>query len=277
MKGDPVIKKILLAVVAVVVVAAVGLYLLYASLGSLVKAAIERYGTEATQAQVRVDSVTLSATSGSGAISGMVVGNPRGFTTASAFELGTISLQVDIATLAQNPVLIKEVVIAAPRVTYERGASTGNLETIRDNVRSYAAMRSSAPGSGAPGSGGTGTSTPAPTSAPGKEDERKVIIENLYVRDGQVTVAATALQGRTLSSRLPAIHLRDIGKETGGATPAEVAQRVVGAIADEAARTGLADLNRALRDLGGAAREQLERAAPGLEERLRGVVPGRSN
>lgn len=262
------IKKILLAVVAVIVIAAVGFYFLYANLGSILKAAIEKYGTEATQAQVRVESVTLSATNGSGAISGVVVGNPSGFTAPSAFELGTISLQVDIATLTQNPVLIKEVVVAAPKVTYERGSNTGNLETIRDNVQRYAAAHAPAGGTGGSGSGG---------STAAKTDERKVIIENLYVRDGQVLVTATALQGRTLTTKLPAIHLRDVGKDKGGATPAEVAQRVVGAIADEAAKAGLADLNRSLRELGGAAREQIERAAPGLEERLRGIVPGRSN
>jgi uncharacterized protein involved in outer membrane biogenesis len=248
------------------VVAAVGVYFLYSNLGTLVKAAIERYGSQATQAQVRVDSVTLSLTSGSGAISGVVIGNPAGFSTPSAFELGTISLQLDIATLNQTPVVIKEIVIAAPRITYERGASTGNLETIRDNVRRYAG----ADAAGAP-------SRPSSGSAPSDGETRKVVIENLYVRDGQVAVTATALQGRTLSSRLPAIHLRDIGKDKGGATPVEVAQRVIGAIADEAAKTGLADLNRTVRELGGAVQEQIERAAPGLGDRLRGVIPGRGN
>lgn len=259
------LKKILLGVVALVVIAGVAFYFLYANLGALIAAAIEKYGSEATQAQVRVESVTLSATSGSGSISGLVVGNPAGFATPSAFELGTISLQVDIATLASNPVVIKEIVIAGPKVTYERGASTGNLETIRDNLRRYAGSDTARP--------------PAPAAgSPAAEGEaRKVIIENLYVRDGEVVVSATALKGRTLSTRLPAIHLRDIGKESGGATPAQVAQRVVGAMAEEAARAGLADLNRSLRELGGAVQEQIERAAPGLGERLRGIVPGRGN
>lgn len=258
------IKKLLIGVLAVVVVIAVGFYFLYANLGSLIEAAIEKYGSAATQAKVSVDSVTLSATSGSGAISGVVIGNPPGFSTPSAFELGTISLQVDIATLTSNPVVIKEIVIAAPKVTYERGASTGNLETIRDNLRRYAG----ADPARSPGTGG---------GAPAEGETRKIIIENLYVRDGQVAVSATALKGRTLSSGLPAIHLRDIGKDKGGATPAEVAQQVVGAMADQAARAGLADLNKSLRELGGAAQEQIERAAPGLGDRLRGVVPGRGN
>lgn len=256
-------KKILVAVALVVAMAGVGVYVLYANLGSLIKAAIEKYGTEATQAQVRVDSVTLSATSGSGAISGLVIGNPAGFSMPSAFELGTISIQVDIATLTQNPVTIKEIVIAAPKVTYERGANTGNLETIRDNVGRYA------------GGGAAGSAPSRQGGASGDGEARKVIIENLYVRDGQIAVSATALQGRALNVRLPAIHLRDIGKDRGGAGPAEVAQRVVGAIADQAAKAGLADLNRTVRELGGAVQEQIERAAPGLGERLRGVVPGR--
>ena len=250
------LKKILIGVGVLIVLAGAGLYFLYSNLDSLIEAAIEKYGTAAIQAPVTVESVALSPTSGSGAINGVVVGNPPGFTTPDAFRLGIISVAVDIATLTQNPVVIKEIVIAAPQVTYERGSGTGNLETIRDNVQKYA------------GTGGT-TQT-----APAEGEPRKVIIENLHVRDGNVTVAASALQGRTLSTGLPAIHLRDIGKDKGGATPAEVAQRVVGAIAEQSARAGLASLNQSLRELGGAAQEQIERAAPGLTDRLRSVVPG---
>lgn len=61
------LKKILIGVVALVIVAGVGLYFLYSNLGGILKAAIEKYGAEATQASVSVDSVTLSPTDGQAA------------------------------------------------------------------------------------------------------------------------------------------------------------------------------------------------------------------
>jgi hypothetical protein len=252
------LKKILIGLVALVVVAAVGLYVLYSNLGSVVKAAIENVGSAATQAQVRVDDVTLSATSGDGRISGLTVGNPAGFSTPNAIVIGDLSVKVDVGSITKTPVVIKEIVIARPAVTYERGASGGNLEKIQDNVNTYA---------------GGGGSKPAS----GGKDEPKVIIENLYVRDGQIAISHSALQGRTLSAGLPTIHLRDIGKDKGGATPAEVADKVLGAIAQTASKVASADLDKALGQIRGAVQEQIQRNVPAnlpgnVGDRLKGVL-----
>ena len=254
-------KKIVIAVVAIIVIAAGGLYILYSNLGSILKAAIEKYGSEATQAQVKVDSVTLSASSGQGTIKGLVIGNPSGFNTPYALNLGSVSLTLDVGTVTQNPVVVKEVVISAPKVMYERGASSGNLEKIQENVQKYAASFGSgqAPSAGA--------SKPA---AGGDKAERKVVIEQLYVRDGEVAISATQLQGRSLSAGLPTIHLQNIGKDKGGATPAEVAQRVVGAITQEAAKVGAAGLQKAL---SGAVQEQLKKL-PTDAGGLKGLLGG---
>ena len=62
-----------------------GVYYLLSNLDSIVKAAIESYGSEATQTTVRVGKVQLKLTDGSGSISGLTVGNPKGFAAAQAF------------------------------------------------------------------------------------------------------------------------------------------------------------------------------------------------
>jgi hypothetical protein len=270
------LKKILIGVAILAVLVGIGVWFLFSNLGAIVEAAIEKYGTAATQATVAVDKVTLSLGEGKGSISGLSVGNPSGFTTPKSFEMGTLNLAIDTGSVTGNPVVIKDVTILAPRITYERGAAGGNLEKIRDNVQKYA---------GAQGGGGTGGSGGG--AAKSDQPEKKVIIENLYVRDAQITIVATnlpALGSRQLSATLPTIHLKDIGKDKGGATPAEVASRVLGALADEAAKASVATLQRSLGDLGGAARQQLEQLAPGasggagggtgggVQERLRGVL-----
>src|SRR5690606_33160044 len=122
------------------------------------------YGTAAAQAKVTVDKVDLSLTSGEGSIAGILVGNPEGFATAQALSVGRVSVKVDTGSLTSLPIVIKEIVVEAPSVTYERGAGGGNLERIQQNVTRYAGV--------------DGKAQQTPSSS---EDEPKIIIENLYV------------------------------------------------------------------------------------------------
>ena len=65
------------------------------------------------------------------------------------------------------------------------------------------------------------------------------------------------LGGQTMSVPLPDIHLKDIGKSKGGATPAEVADQLIDAIGNSATKA-VASLN--LDKLKGAAGQALEGA-----------------
>jgi hypothetical protein len=270
------LKKILIGVAALVVVLVVVgggvFYYVYSNLDSIVKAAIESVGGDATQTKVSVKDVKLSLTSGEGSISGLIVGNPKGFSAPESLSLGSVSVKVDTDSVKKmisdpkSPVVIKEVAINAPSITYERGASTGNLETIQQNVTRYA---------------GIDQSKPATKPAAGGKDEPKFIIENLYVRDGKIAISHTALQGRTLSSGLPTIHLKDIGKDRGGASPAEIADKVLGAITQQASKIASIDLDKALGDLKGAVGQQLQgvggqvQGAPAaVGDRLQGILGG---
>jgi hypothetical protein len=261
------LKKVLIGIAALVVVVVVavggGLYYLYSNLDSIVKAAIESYGGDATQTKVSVKDVKLSLTSGEGTISGLIVGNPKGFATPESLALGSVSVKIDTDSVTKMvsdpkaPVVIKEVVIAAPAITYERGASTGNLETIQQNVTRYA---------------GIDQSKPAAKPASGGKAEPKFIIENLYVRDGKIAISHSALQGRTVSSGLPTIHLKDIGKDKGGASPAEVADKVLGAITQQASKIASVDLDKALGQLKGAVGEQIQGVGGDVQKNLPGNV-----
>lgn len=249
------IKKIAIGVVALIIVVGVAVYFLFSNLDSIVKAAVEKYGTAATQADVRLDTVKLSITSGEGMLSGLSVGNPKGFATPHSFVLGSIDVKLDTSSITgSGPIVIKEVNIEKPQVTYERNESTSNLETIQKNAMAYGGM------SGGAQAGKTGGSQPTPASTGGSDQgSRKFVINDLYVRDGQVAVSSTLLQGKTLSSGLPTIHLTNIGKDKGGATPAEIAQQVIGAISNAAAKVGSADLEKAVKGMVG--------------DKLKGVAP----
>src|SRR4051812_50166745 len=127
-------KKIIIGVVVLLVLVAGGVYFLYSNVGPLLKAAIEKYGSEATQTQVKVDTVKLSLSDGQGSISGLVVGNPSGFSGPRSIDLGSISLAVDTGSVTQNTAIIKQVIIQGPQGTYERSSSGGNLDKTHDNA-----------------------------------------------------------------------------------------------------------------------------------------------
>lgn len=233
----------------VVVLAVAAVWLLYSSLDSLVRAAVEKYGSEITRTEVRLNEAVISATSGEGVLRGLKMGNPRGFKSDSAFRLGEVRVRIDIKSLGRDTVVIKEVVIAAPQITYELGPNGSNIDAIRRNVESYMG-------------GGAGQ------ARGGGEAGTKLVIEDLYVRGGKVGVSATALEGRTLSATLPDIHLTGIGKDKGGATPAEVLDRVIGAVGQGA---GKAVASLGLGKMLGAAKEQAAGATEALAKGTAGA------
>jgi len=221
-------KKIAIGIVLLLILIAGAGYYLFANLDSYIKAAIEKYGSQATQTAVTVGSVSLSLSSGSGGISGLSVANPAGYSAPAAVMLGSVALQLDTGTLAGNgPITMESVVISQPQITYEvKGLGQGsNLQTIQRNVQSFA---------------GSGAQTPAPNGTPA----RKEISRDLTVTGGQVTVLAPML-GKTLVEPLPPIHLTDLGGAD-GATPAQIGAQVLNIIADKAVIAGAAALTKQL-------------------------------
>jgi len=257
------IKKIALALAIVVIAIAGAVYYFASNLDSIVKAAVERYGSEATQARVSLKAVELAPTSGTGRMQGLVVGNPKGFSTPEAISLGDIKLTIDITSLQSNPIVIKEVLISQPSVTYEYSGQGSNLETIQKNVQAYAAKF-----------GGGQSSTSASASQGG--DERKIVIDRLSIEKGSIDISHAALQGRSLSSPLPTIELRNIGRDKGGATPAEVAEKVLGTISAQASKIASSDLQKQIgnlvKDQAGAVGGAVGGAASGATDRLKGLL-----
>jgi len=204
-------KKGLLIGLAVVIIIVGGVvFFLLSNLDDLVRTAVEKAGTEVTQVDVTLNKVNIEVTAGKAALGGLQVANPAGFKTDYAFQLGEISVALDTATVTQDPIVIKEVVVSAPKVTYELGAQGSNIDVIKQNVSRF----------GGSGGGGQASESKGP----------KVVIENLYVRGGQVNVSAVALGGKAMTANLPEIHLKDIGKDKGGAGPGEVAEKVMTAL-----------------------------------------------
>ena len=226
----------------------------YSRLGSLIVAAVGKYGSEITQAKVRLNEAEVSVTSGHGALRGLSVGNPKGFKTPSAFDLGEISLTFDIGTIRSDPVIIKEIVVSAPQVTYELGPDGSNMDAIKRNVDAYTKA----------GQATEGTAKKKTNGGP------RFVIENLYVRNGKVDIGSS-LSDKTMSAPLPDIHLTDIGKQKNGATPGEVTDKIIDALG-KSVNTTVASVNTSM--VLGEAKKEYAAARGEIEQKGKAAAGG---
>lgn len=193
------------ATLAVIVIAAT-IYL-WSSLDSIVEAAIEKYGSQATQTQVKVAAVKLTLIEGTGTIEGITVASPAGFSRKQLFTLENVTVAIDPKTVTDEVVVIDKVLIQAPQVFYEINArGQSNLDALKRDLQQAS----------------SGKADTADTN--GKQV--KLIIRKFIIERGEVDARIAALNGKDLSANLPRIELTDIGKQAGGATPAEVAEKI---------------------------------------------------
>lgn len=253
-------KKIAIGLGVIVVVVAVGIYYAATNADKMVKAAIESNGSRVTQVAVALDAVDLSLQDLKAGLRGLTVANPPGFKTARAVSLDEIS--VDIADISRELIVIDEIMVRAPEITYEIASGGSNIAAIQENVDNFMKV--------AQGPSGGGDS--AASSSGGESAGPKIIINNLYIQDGSVNVSASLMQGKTLTTPLPNIHLTDIGKDSGGASPAEVVNQVIAAITEKSgnaassldlSQLGLSDISGKAAEMGKAAGDAAKKAMEG--------------
>lgn len=196
-------KKSYLAILAGLVVAAIALFFLLSNpMGRLVKLVIEKFGPEMTQATVRVNKVRIS-TDGKGTLSGMLLGNPKGFKTDFALKADTVEVAIEPASIAQDVVVIHKILIDSPHIIYEKGDSGANFDVIQHNVEEY-----------------LGADHGKDKKAD-KGENKKMIIDSFIIRNAKVNYNGM------LDLTLPDIELHNIGKKSGGATSAQVVKAII--------------------------------------------------
>jgi uncharacterized protein involved in outer membrane biogenesis len=211
-------KKVLkIAVIAVPVLIIVVLLVIFSSLNRIVKAGVETMGPKVTGTSVTLDKVGISPFSGQGALGGLRVANPQGFNTPNAFELGKVSVSIDPGSLRSDTIVIREILIDGPEITFEGDLSGSNISKIRKNVEAFSSRAPAAE-----------EAQPAPEK-PAKAG-KKVQINRFALKNGKVQLAATLVKGEAFSVPLPDIELTDIGKESGGTTVADVVNQVFPAV-----------------------------------------------
>ena len=73
--------------------------------------------------------------SGAGTIKGLVVGNPAGFKTPSAINVGAASLVLEPSSLLSDKIVIKSIKVQGPEITFETNLKDNNLSKISQTWR----------------------------------------------------------------------------------------------------------------------------------------------
>jgi hypothetical protein len=242
-------KKVLgFSVVGLLVLAVVAYLVLQFFLGSIVKAGVNKFGPVMTQTKVELASASISPLSGSGTLSGLVVGNPKGWSEANLMSLGRVSVSLEPMSLFKDHIVINEIIVEQPEFLYETKLVASNVSDLLKNIE--AAM------------GGNKAAEPQKDGKP-----VKMVIKRFVLRDGKVTLGVGAA---ALPLPMPPIEITDIGTKEGGVTPAGVVFAVMRSVTTSIVTATTQALSKVSGTTGAAAAE----SAKQVGEAIKGLFGG---
>ena len=221
--------RLIILLLLLLVIAAIGVHLF---LDGAVKRAVETFGPKLTKVDVKLEAVNVSLLSGSGKITGLLVGNPEGYKSPSAIRVGMASVALKPASLLSDKIVVQTINLQGPEVTFETDLTQNNLSKILANLKETSG-------------GGRGAKEPAPAQE-GKP-AKKLQVDDFLVTGGKIHVVVSALSGKSANVPLPEIHLKDLGKDAGGITPADLTMKAFEALeaaAVKAAASAVLDLQK---------------------------------
>jgi hypothetical protein len=216
-----IVVRLVILLVVLILLAALSVHLF---LDKAVQHQAESTGQKLTKVEVGLKFVHISLLSGSGKIKGLSVANPEGFSSNKAIQVGTASLTLKPGSVLSSKVIIPSVNVEGPEISFEISMQGNNLKQLLSNVES---------------AGGT-EKEPATKS---EGTSKKLEVDDFLVSGGKIHLSAnTPLGAKSGTVPLPEIHLKDLGKEGDGITPAELTKQVLQAVLSKAIEAGLAEV-----------------------------------
>lgn len=232
-------------------------------INTIVKKSVASFGPKITQTPVSLQKVKISLLSGHSEIHGLVIGNPEGFYTDSALKFDTVVIDIRPFSIFSDKVIIRNILIDSPEITYETSVEGSNIGKIKKNVESYSS--SSRSQTTAPGE-----------SSNGHKETKQVHIDTFVLQNGKIRLSAKLLQGKTLDIPLKKVQLNDIGKESGSAGFPVVIEKLADAIyraileavtgSGKTMEKGLDAITDSAKDIDETAKEGLSKAIEGMKK-----------
>jgi len=227
------LRRILLGALIVVVVGIGGVLFFFDSIAS---SALETGAETALGVDVNVGAVLLRPVTGQVTITSLEVANPPGFQNPYFFTLGRGTVAVSVASLLEDPIVVRRFELSDVTVTIERARNGTNYNVLLDNLATE------------------------PTAAEQESAGPGAVIEELLIRNVTAKLRAPPLGGKPIEYEvsIPEIRMTDLGK--GSANGMEIAQitstitrAILKAVAQQSSGLGAnfaSDLNRKLGRLG---------------------------
>jgi len=205
------------------------------SINALVKTGVETMGPKVLGVPVTLENVDISLLSGGtdmgASLEQLIIKNPEGYETAYAFSLPHIRVRVDRDSVLTDTVVIEEVLIDGPAITFEGSLLGSNLGDIQDNVKRSTQSDSDEE-----------TEEKAEKHEDGEGSEKNVYIKLLTMKNAKINLSLFGGQTKSIELALPDFELRDIGKESGGTSfqkaSALVFDAIYGAIIKAVTKSG---------------------------------------
>lgn len=190
------IKYTLLILLFLIVVGVAGTWFY---LDTIVKKAVNKYGSQIVGTEVNLTSFGINPFKGTLNIGGITIGNPNGYSAPKLLTLGGINVKVNPKSLFSDTIVIEDITIDNPTITYEMpDFSTSNVMQIQQNVAKNTASEDKKE-----------AEEEAKTS---ETSSKNVIIRKVMVAGGLLN-AITPMQNNNtaLGIDLPAIEMADLG------------------------------------------------------------------
>ena len=191
-----------LASIVVVILLICGAALWYLAGGSLnefVKAQIETVGQQITEQQVSVKQVDIQLAKGAGSILGVNLPNPSGYKALNAFTLGEITLDINLKSLTQEPIIIDAIIIKNPEAFVEITESgQANIKELIDTIERHLPKS---------------TSPQEQQQATSKEP--KLSVNKITLAGTALSLDLSALGNKEHQLTLPDVQLTNIGGSEG--------------------------------------------------------------
>lgn len=203
------ILRIVLGVVVLVILAALGVWVM---IDSLAEQGIRQGGTYALGVPTDVEDVNLSLVKGALAIDGLVVGNPTGFASPHLMKSGRFDLQVDTGSVLGQTIRVHHFVLDGLDINLESHNGKTNISAVMENIRRL---------------GGQDDKPKTDESA------KKVAIGKVVIRNVVANVHLPSLlkNAKPLSIRVPEIELANVASDNPDGIPvAQLMARLLPAV-----------------------------------------------
>ena len=209
-------KKILIAIAAVVVVLVVAVVFLLGNIDRIVKGTMEDVGSELLGVPVKVATVEISLKNGNGQITGLTIANPTSFSAQNAFQMDMIRIGLDLKSLGKQPLVINELNIKNPVIQLEaKEDGSSNLQALLNNIDKNSAKADK-----------KAAEQPASEATP-KGEPIKISFGKLAITGATVHVNAPGQEPQEVV--IPDIVEENVGGET-GLTPGQTGKFIIGKI-----------------------------------------------